>query len=168
MNLLDYSRPDPIFVDANIFLDYALPNPIFGEIVAEFLEKVELEEISAITTPAVLSEVSQILLFNKGFSILRTQNRNLVKSKIKADRRFSSLCYSAVDKFNGFITGLEGLRLVPVQPEDYMIAADLGKNYMLLSLDSLHLSVMRHNHIRSIATRDQDFERVDGIDLWSP
>ncbi len=48
MNLLDYSRPDPIFVDANIFLDYALPNPIFGEIVAEFLEKVELEDASSL------------------------------------------------------------------------------------------------------------------------
>jgi predicted nucleic acid-binding protein len=168
LNLLDYSHSDPIFIDANIFLDYALPNPIFGEIVAEFLEKVELEEISAVTTPAVLSEVSQILLFNKGFAILRTQNRNLVKSKIKADSRFSRFCYDTVDKFNGFITGLEGLKLVPVQPEDYLMASDLGRNYRLLSLDALHLSVMRHNHIRNIATRDHDFERVDGIALWSP
>lgn len=70
--------------------------------------------------------------------------------------------------FNEFVSGLDGLKLIPVQPEDYLQASDLGRNYNLLPIDALHLSAMRRCRIRDIATRDRDFERVDGIVVWSP
>ena len=68
MNLREYSSQRPIFIDANIFLDYTLPNTEFGSIVSDFLERVELQDIAAITTPAVLNEVSYILLLQRGWS----------------------------------------------------------------------------------------------------
>ena len=66
MNLTEYSSNLPIFIDANIFLDYTLPNTKFGDILSDFLEKVELQLISAITTPAVLNEVSYIYYSKEG------------------------------------------------------------------------------------------------------
>ncbi len=57
LNLIEYSSSDQIFVDANIFLDYAIPNPKFGEMATDFLERIEIEEINAITTPAVMIAV---------------------------------------------------------------------------------------------------------------
>ncbi len=66
MNLAEYSSQHPIFIDANIFLDYALPNIEFSEIASDFLERVELQDIVAITTPVVLNEVSYILLLQRG------------------------------------------------------------------------------------------------------
>jgi len=166
--LADYSSENPIFIDANIFLDYTLPNTEFGGFVSDFLERVELQDIAAITTPAVLNEVSYILLLQRGMTILKIENRDIVRSKIKANGHFSHLCYDAVDTFNEFISGLDGLKLIPVQPEDYLRASDLGRAYNLLPIDALHLSAMRRAHIRNIATRDRDFERVDGIVVWSP
>jgi predicted nucleic acid-binding protein len=53
------------------------------------------------------------------------------------------LCYDAVDTFNEFIGGLDGLKLIPVQPEDHLRASDLGRAYNLLPIDALHLSAMR-------------------------
>ena len=166
--LADYSSENPIFIDTNIFLDYTLPNTEFGGFVSDFLERVELQDIAAITTPAVLNEVSYILLLQRGMTILKTENRDIVRSKIKANGHFSHLCYDSVDMFNEFISGLDGLKLIPVQPEDYLLASDLGRAYNLLPIDALHLSAMRRAHIRNIATRDRDFERVDGIVVWSP
>ena len=84
LNLLEYSSSDQIFIDANIFLDYAIPNPNFGEIVSDFLERVEMGKINAITTPAVMAEVSHILLLETGSVIIKNRNWNLVKDRIKS------------------------------------------------------------------------------------
>ena len=129
LNLREYAFPDQIFIDSNIFLDYAIPNPVFGEKVSDFLERVEIEEINAITTPAVLGEVSHVLLLETGSVILKIRNRNLIMEKIEADRRFSHLCRDAVDKFNEFISNLDGLKLIPVLPEDYYIGSAEGHEY---------------------------------------
>jgi predicted nucleic acid-binding protein len=168
LNLSDYSSQHPIFIDANIFLDYTLPNTEFGEAVSDFLERVELQDIAAITTPVVLNEVSYVLLLQRGMNILNTGSRDIVRSKIKTDSHFAHLCYDAVDTFNEFISGLDGLNLIPVQPEDYLLASDLGRAYNLLPIDALHSSAMRRAHIKDIASRDRDFERVEGISVWSP
>jgi len=100
--------------------------------------------------------------------ILKTENRDIVRSKIKENSHFAHLCYDAVDTFNEFISDLDGLKLIPVQPEDYLLASDLGRAYNQLPTDALHLSAMRRSHVRDIATRDRDFERVDGIVIWTP
>ena len=168
MRIQEYSSSDQIFIDSNIFLDYAIPNPEFGEIASDFLEKVEIEEIYAVSTPAVLAEVSHILLLETGAVILKNRNRNIVIDKIEADRNFSRHCRDAVDKFNEYISNLDGLQLIPVMPEDYFQASDLARAYNLMSFDALHLSAMRRSHVRNIASRDRDFERVDGIVVWSP
>jgi predicted nucleic acid-binding protein len=168
LNLLEYSSSDQIFIDANIFLDYAIPNPKFGEMATDFLERIEIGVINAITTPAVLAEVSHILLLETGSVIIKNRNRNPVMDRIKADTRFSDLCRDAIDKFNEFVSDLDGLQLIPVMPEDYFRASDLARAYNLMSFDALHLSAMRRAQVRNIATRDRDFDRVDGIVVWSP
>lgn len=53
MNLLDYSLSDQIFIDSNVFLDYIIPSPKFDKIVSDFLDRVTLEELNAITTPGL-------------------------------------------------------------------------------------------------------------------
>lgn len=168
MNLLEYSSPEHIFIDSNIFLDYVIPNPAYYNIAFDFLRKVECEDIHATITPAVLAEVSHILLLEKGAAILKNHNRNIIINKIEFDSNFSNLCRNAVDKFNEFISKLDGLQLIPVMPEDYFLASDLAREYNLMAFDALHLSAMRRAHIRNIATRDRDFERVEGIAVWSP
>jgi len=142
--------------------------PAYSGIALDFLRRVENEEIHATITPAVLAEVSHILLLEVGAVILKDHNRNHIINKIESDIDFSHLCRNAVDKFNEFISKLDGLQLIPVMPEDYFQASDLARAYNLMSFDALHLSAMRRTHIRNIATRDHDFERVDGIMVWGP
>jgi predicted nucleic acid-binding protein len=168
LNLLECTSFDKIFIDSNIFLDYIIPHPAFYIVVSDFLKRVEIEEIHAITTPAVLAEVSHILLLETGAVILKNHNRNIVMNRIESDSHFSNRCRDAVDKFNEFISKLDGLKLIPVMPEDYFRASDLARAYNLMSFDALHLPAMRRAQVRNIATRDRDFDRVDGIVVWSP
>lgn len=168
MNLNDYDLPEPIFIDANIFIDYSLPNPRYGKAVTDFIEKVELGEIKAITTPLIISEVSYILLLQKGSMILGIHDRKSIRDKIKRDRGFASLCYSVIDRFNELLNVLEGLKVIPIGFEDHLRVSDVGKKYGLLPNDALHLVAMKNCNIRNIATRDKDFERVEGIEIWTP
>lgn len=168
LNLADYDLAEPIFIDANIFIDYSLPNPRYGKAVADFIEKVELGEIKAITTPLVISEVSYILLLQKGSMILGTHDRKSIRDKIKRERGFANLCYSVIDRFNELLNVLEGLKVIPMGSEDHLRVSDVGKKYGLLPNDALHLVAMRNSNIRNIATRDKDFDRVADIQVWSP
>jgi predicted nucleic acid-binding protein len=127
-----------------------------------------LGEIKAITTPLVIGEVSYILLLQKGSLILGTHDRKSIRDKIKRDSGFANLCYSVIDRFNELLNILDGLKVIPVGSEDHLRVSDVGKNYGLLPNDALHLVAMKNSNIRNIATRDKDFERVEGIEIWSP
>lgn len=168
MKLSEYKASEHIFIDANIFIDYSLPNPKYGEAATDFLEKIELLKIKAVTTPLVLDEVSYIILLYKASSILKTQDRQRIRESIKRDRSISSLCYAVIEKFNELLDNLKGLQILSVNQDDYKQASILGKKYCLLPSDALHASVMKNNNIFNIATRDQDFERVEGITAWKP
>ncbi len=168
MKLSEYKNSECIFIDANIFLDYSLPNPEYGESAANFLEKVELNEIKAATTPVVLDEVSFIILIHKGSLLLETHDRKKIINSIKRDKKISNLCYGVVEEFNEFLDSLKGLKIVSVNSKDYKQASELGKRYFLLPSDALHTSVMKNNKISNIASRDGDFERIEGITVWKP
>ncbi len=112
MKLSEYKNSDRIFIDANIFLDYSLPNPKYGEIASDFLEKIELNEIKAATTPLVLDEVSFIILIYKGSLILGTKDRKIIINSIKKDKNISNLCYEVVEEFNEFLYCLKGLEVI--------------------------------------------------------
>ena len=67
-----------------------MANPKYGESAAVFLEKIELNEIKAVTTPIVLDEVSFIILMQKGSILLKTQDRKIIINSIKKDKKFSN------------------------------------------------------------------------------
>lgn len=95
-------------------------------------------------------------------------DRKSIRDKIKRDRGFASLCYSVIDRFNELLNVLEGLKVIPIGFEDHLRVSDVGKKYGLLPNDALHLVAMKNCNIRNIATRDKDFERVEGIEIWTP
>jgi len=52
-------------------------------------------------------------------------NGDAVMSKIKANGHFAYLCHDAVEIFNEFVSSIEGLKLIPFQPEVNFLASDL-------------------------------------------
>jgi predicted nucleic acid-binding protein len=168
LRLKDYNSSEPIFVDANIYLDFALANPQTYRDVENFLERIELLDITAVTTPSVLDEVSYVLLMHKGAKILNTRDHKKIGNKIKGDADFALRCYGVVDKFKELLKTLKGLETYSVNKNDYEKAVVLGSLYRLLPTDALHASVMENNNILNIATRDRDFNRIESFRVWMP
>ena len=60
-NALDaFNLPDPIFVDANIFLFHAFAHPRHGDAARRFLEQVELARVNAVTSVLVENDLWHI------------------------------------------------------------------------------------------------------------
>jgi len=169
-SLMGFDLPELIFVDANIFVDHASANPSYGKSCEAFLEKIESEKVSAITTTAVLDEVGYILSLLEGARLLKTDKLKIVRDTIKEDQKLAITCYKKVREYMKYIFFLEegGLEIQKVEPKDVLIATVVGGEYRLLFTDSLHLSVMKRLKIKNIATRDSDFEGCKDLTIWSP
>jgi predicted nucleic acid-binding protein len=48
------------------------------------------------------------------------------------------------------------------------MATDLSSRYGLFISDATHLAVMKMNGISNIATNDNDFQRIDDINIYKP
>lgn len=72
MFLADYTLPDEIFIDANIWSYFALRNPDFQDDCTRFLERVEQRALHGVTSNFVLNEVVHVILIGKGSEILQT------------------------------------------------------------------------------------------------
>jgi predicted nucleic acid-binding protein len=51
-----------VFLDASVFIHNFAPNALFGPTATEFLERIENQEMSGITTTHILSEVAHRLM----------------------------------------------------------------------------------------------------------
>ena len=167
MKLDNFNLSDSIFIDANIFIYVSQSEPVYGRACIDFLERVEYMEIKAITTPAVLNEVSYKLLIAKAGKLLDTDRFWKIHEKLK-DQKFIRICYGIIEEFRDYIDTLYGLRVEDVQVDDFNRSVDFGSKFGLITTDSYHVAVMERLGIKHIATNDSDFERVDFVEVWHP
>jgi len=57
------------------------------------------------------------------------------------------------------------LRIVDIYPMDWRNGLNYVPKYGILPADSIHLAVMERLNIKAIATFDDDFRLVEGIDV---
>jgi predicted nucleic acid-binding protein len=50
-----------VFVDASVFIHHFEPNALYGPASTEFLERIENQEISGVTTTHIVSEIAHRL-----------------------------------------------------------------------------------------------------------
>ena len=107
MKLDGFNLSKSIFIDANIFIYVSQSEPIYGRACIDFLERVEYMEIKAITTPAVLNEVSYKLLIAKAGELLDTDRFWKIHEELK-DQKFIRTCYEIIEEFRDYIDTLCG------------------------------------------------------------
>ncbi|MBI4786695.1 MAG: PIN domain-containing protein [Chloroflexi bacterium] len=170
MDLIGYTLPDDIFIDANIWSYFALRNPKFQKDCTQFLERVEQSQISGVTSNFVLNEVLHVILIGKGSEILQTDKIWKIKEQLKKDAALSAQCYKACTDFLGYVNVLKakGLRILDIGYDVIATSPDLGKSYKLLGTDALHLATCKAQSIKHLATNDSDFDNVDILTVWKP
>ena len=170
MSLRDFPGDKTIFVDAGIFvLHFAGVEPNKSE-CRDFLKRIELGQIKALTVNFVIDEVIYSLLITKGSEIAQSKKIKTIQKKIKEDKVFAATCYKEAEIFLEY---LEILRLSGLSLEDvnYQIQKDsihVGSDKLLLPHDALYVKICQNLGIADIATTDLDFQKADFLTIWKP
>ena len=61
-----------------------------------------------------------------------------------------------------------GMHILPVTPQNVLLAGDLSRQHGTLSGDGLILAVMQSQGLTQLASNDADFDRVPGITRYAP
>lgn len=160
------SHGSKIFIDANIFLYSIFGHPTLKPQCKEFLLKVENGVYESVTSTLVLNEVMHKLMLAEVAKIKRlSSERDALRLIKEQPETVSSLSmawrnYTDIKKYP--------IAILSIDEEIMDAAVEISKKHGLLISDSVHVAAMNSNGILNIASNDSDFERVKGIEVWSP
>lgn len=165
MRLADLAAGSTVFVDANILV-YALANhPTYGASCDLFLNRVENQEILAVTSTAALGEVVHRVMTieacnrfgwpTQGIANRLRRHPNELKQLTRARQSLDEIQAARV----GFL---------PINSAHVFTASDLTQQTGLLYGDALIVAVMRDHGITQLASLDADFDGVPGLTRYAP
>lgn len=165
MDLKKLPPDSEIFIDTNIFLYALSDHPKYGAGCNEFFDRVKIGEIKGKISIIVVNELVHKLMIGEiaeREGIKPTQVIRHIKNNREILQNLEA--YNALaDIENNY-----NLEIWDVRQEDFTRARKLMNEKLLLSNDALHLAVMRREGIADIATRDPDFDTIEGIKIWNP
>jgi predicted nucleic acid-binding protein len=165
-SLGDFKGPQPIFIDANIFLFHAFDT---NNGAVEFLKKIETEGLKAFTSSLVLEEVFFKLLLQSASNFSKTLTIQTAKTLLSNSLKRKEVL-APVILYATYIEHLSefGLSVLDLTGEDLRAALALTAEHGLITADAAHLAVMKRMQIVHLASGDPDFGDVSSITLWSP
>jgi len=144
---------EPIFIDSSIFLAFFMEN-------RDFIEKLKgdlktsvnvIEEVAYILIKEVAKEVTGI---EKHYELL-----NYLKENDKIVKRISK------EVFKDICSLLEHYRVDVLSPAPFILMFEISEEYGLLPNDALIAATCKYYSIKKIATFDDDFRRVDFLEV---
>jgi predicted nucleic acid-binding protein len=165
MTLADVPTGSAVFVDANILI-FALTNhPAHGAPCDAFLDRVENQEITAVTSTHILGEVVHRMMTIEaadrfGWPIQGIANR---LRRHPAEVQQLVRPRQALDEINA-----AGVGVLTVAIAEVGVATDISRQTGLLHGDALIVAVMRDHGLTQLASLDDDFDRVPGLTRFSP
>ena len=165
MRLADVAAGTTVFVDANIFV-FALANhPTHGAACDAFLDRVENQEILAVTSTHVLGEVVHRMMTIEasdrfGWPVQGIANR-LRRHPAEVQQLLRPR--QALDEI-----AVARVTALAITPAHVSLATDLSRQTGLLYGDALIVAVMRDQGLTQLASLDADFDRVPGLTRYPP
>jgi predicted nucleic acid-binding protein len=154
-----------VFVDAGPFIHHFEPNPIFGPASTDMLERIELQEISAVITTHVLSEVAHRLMTLEAMQTYGWKSAGIAQklrnhpNEVRMLTRFQQ----AILESSRF-----GVRILTIEAAWLHAAAVISQQTGLLHNDALIVAAMRAHGLTALASADPDFDRVPGVTRYAP
>ncbi|MCP4659016.1 MAG: type II toxin-antitoxin system VapC family toxin [bacterium] len=151
-----------IFVDAPIFIYH------FTAVSADcrsFLERCERGDIQGVTSVVVLAEVSHRLMMIEAVASRKVSPGNVVKKLRKKPDVVQEL--HLYQEQVGRIP-LMGIEIESLDLDLLLRSAELRKQHGFLTNDSLIAASVGELGIKALASGDQDFSRLTGIELFYP
>ena len=154
-----------VFVDAGPFIHHFEPNAIFGPASTDFLERIENQEISALTTTHILSEVAHRLMTleamqaygwkSAGIALKLRNHPNEVRMLTRFRRALQEI-------------SLFGIRVLTIDAAWLDAATAISQQAGLLHNDALVVAAMHAHGLIHLASADPDFDRIPGLTRYAP
>lgn len=165
MTFADLAVGDAVFLDANVFVYHFIAEPAYGAACTALLERLERRELEGWTFPHILAEVSHRLMTLEACSAFGWPYAGIA-SRLRRHpnelQRLSRFRQALVE------IALLGLKMALVMEALVAEAADLSLQQGLLTNDALLIVLMKDRDLTHLASNDADFDRVPGINRYSP
>ncbi len=165
MTFADLPAGAAVFLDANTFVYHFIADPSYGAACTSLLERLERQEIEGWTSPHILAEVSHRLMTIEACAMFGWPYQGIASRLRRHSQHFQQL-----NRFHEALKRimLLGLHSIPVTEVYVAQAADLSRQYGLLTNDALVIALMQDQGLTHLASNDADFDRVPGIMRYAP
>src|SRR5262249_49463502 len=154
-----------ILVDSNILVYHFQPHPVFGPMCNRLMERIERQDLEALTFPNLLGELAHRLMLIEAAALpgwVGGKTLNRLKQQPGVIQGLTSF-QAAVDAF------LQSrMRVLPIDGALVSAAAAVSRQHDLLTNDALIVAFMRHHSLTALASGDSDLDRVPGITRYVP
>jgi predicted nucleic acid-binding protein len=165
MTFADIPAGTAVFLDANTFVYHFGPDPLYGSACTALLDRMEHQEIQGFTSSTVLAEVAHRLMTIEAQQVFGWPPAGMANrlKRHPAEVQQLSRYRQAIDEVR-----VIGVRVLPVDGAHVSRAADVSRQFGLLTNDSLIVMVMQTHSLTHLASLDDDFDRVPGITRHAP
>jgi predicted nucleic acid-binding protein len=165
MPLDQVPAPAQVLVDANVLVYHFQPHPGFGPMCHRFMERIERQDIKAITFTNLLGEVAHRLMLIEA-ATLSGWAGGKVLNRLKQQP-------SAIQQLTLFQTAVDAvlqsrIGVFPVPAALLSTAAALSRQHNLLTNDALIVALMQRHGLTLLASADADLDRVPGLTRYAP
>ena len=148
---------EEVFIDSSIFIAHCMKND------RTLLKLVERKN-KLVTSPSVLEEALYKCLFIKNEETFGGGVYSLKRNYQRHRDVFSGILLY-FEKFIKILREYEILRLLEINDAIYELMIEMSKKYSLLPNDALIAATCKFYGIKHIASFDEDFQRVDFLEV---
>lgn len=160
--LRDVSDGLRIFVDTNILVYHLLEDELYGASCRDFLKRVEARSVAAFTSPIVASET--LFIYLRSWII---KNKKIAPKRVLRYLKRHRAVLEEVD-FHKPLVLLALLRVLPLDNAVLENSYDLMTRYRLLPADAIDTALIARHNLPALASRDDDFDHIDSLDVYKP
>lgn len=165
MTFADIVAGTSVFLDANTFIYHFSNHPKYGAACTSLLKRIELLEIIGLTSSHCMADVAHRLMTIEAMGRLGWPPTRLAARLRKHHSEIANLklYQQAIAK-----VGQLGIQVLPVTEQLVLAATNISQHNQLLTGDALIVAVMQQLGLNNLASEDDDFDRVPGINRFAP
>jgi predicted nucleic acid-binding protein len=165
MTYADLPAGATVFLDSSVFIHHFEPNAAFGPAATAFLERIENQEMSGVTSTHIVSEAAHRLMTIEAMQAFGWKSAGIALRLRNHPTQVQTLKHfrQAIQEISLF-----GVRILTIDPSWLDLAADISQQTGLLHNDALIVAVMRDHGLTNLASADPDFDRVSAIMRFGP
>lgn len=152
-------------MDANVFVYDFGPDPVWGPPSKALLKRIEQGDVIGHVSSHVFHDVAHRLMTLEACQTFGWPFPGIAQRLRRHPAEIQQLLLfrQALDNIVRI-----GIHIVPVTAQHVLLAGDLSRRHGLLGGDALIVAVMQTLNLTNLASNDADFERVPGVNRYTP